>query len=250
MPIDAFADKRMKILYALSFMRRGMAQVWAANETSMVLANTLTFNTLEGLLALIERTFGGPDKERTTRAQLHALRMTPGITAKEYTANFKMISGRTGFNDTVLEDAYVRGLPQSILLKVYSQTSLPSGMDNWKAVVCNLDCLQKGYTELKQSIRPNRVPFPQTNTPAATQTPDTSMPMDIDKNKHRSETCSCYNCNENGHISRHCPKPRKQQIQSTESTKLDLKSLVAKAVVAAVDAREIGKKAEEPKEGF
>ena len=42
----------------------------------------------------------------------------------------------------------------------------------------------------------------------------------------------------------------KQQIQSTESTKLDLKSLVAEAVAAVIDAREIGKKAKEPKEGF
>jgi len=84
MQIDAFADERMKILYALSFMCRGMAQVWAANETSMVLANTLTFNTLEGLLASVERTFGDPDKERMARAQLHTLRMTPGMTAEEY----------------------------------------------------------------------------------------------------------------------------------------------------------------------
>src|SRR5882724_8713404 len=235
MQIDACADKRMKILYALSFMHGGMAQVWAANETSMVLANMLTFNTLEGLLASVERTFGDPDKE---------------MTAEEYTANFEMISGRTGFNDASLEDAYVQGLPQSILLKVYSQTSLLSGMDNWKAVVCNLDHLQRGYAELKQSIQPNRVLFPQTNTPAIPQALDTSVPMDIDQNKRRSETRSCYNCNEKGHILRHCPKPQKQQIRLTESTELNLKSLVAKAVVAVIDTREIGKKAEEPKEDF
>ena len=91
-------------------------------------------------------TFGDLDKERMAHAQLHALRMTPGMTAQEYMANFEMISGRTGFNDATLEDTYVRGLPQSILLKVYSQTSLPSGMDNWKAVVHNLDHLQRGGT--------------------------------------------------------------------------------------------------------
>src|SRR5882724_7639478 len=107
MQIDAFADERMKSLYVLSFMRGGMAQVWAANETSTVLANTSTFNTLEGLLASVERTFGDPDKERTAHAQLHALRMTPGMTAEEYMANFEMISGRTGFNDATLEDAYI-----------------------------------------------------------------------------------------------------------------------------------------------
>src|SRR5882724_10917898 len=107
MQIDAFADERMKILYALSFMHGGMAQVWAANETSMVLANTSTFNTLEGLLTLIKRTFGDPDKEMTAGTQLHTLRMTPGMTTEEYMANFEMISGRTGFNDAALEDAYV-----------------------------------------------------------------------------------------------------------------------------------------------
>src|SRR5882724_4871900 len=64
MQIDAFTDERMKILYALSFMCGGMAQIWAANKTSMVLANTLTFNTLEGLVASVKRTFGNLDKER------------------------------------------------------------------------------------------------------------------------------------------------------------------------------------------
>ena len=88
------------------------------------------------------------------------------------------------------------------------------------------------------------------NTPTTTQTLDTSAPMDIDQNKHRLETRRSYNCNEKGHISRHCPRPRKQQIRSTESTELNLKNLVAEAVVAAMDAREIGKKAKEPKEGF
>jgi len=65
------------------------------------------FNTLEGLLTSIKRTFGNPDKERTAHAQLHTLRMTPGMTTEEYMANFEMISGRTGFNDTALEDTYV-----------------------------------------------------------------------------------------------------------------------------------------------
>ena len=64
MQIDAFADERMKILYTLSFMSGGMAQVWAANEISVTLANTSTFNTLEGLLMSIKKTVGDPDRER------------------------------------------------------------------------------------------------------------------------------------------------------------------------------------------
>jgi len=65
----------------------------------------------------------------------------------------------------------------------------------------NLDHLKRGYVELKQSIGLSQAPFPQMNTPATTQTPDTSMPMDIDQNKHRPENCSCYNFNEKGNLS-------------------------------------------------
>ena len=57
MQINAFADKRMKILYMLSFISGGMAQVWAANETSVTLANMSMFNTL-GLLMSGKKTFG------------------------------------------------------------------------------------------------------------------------------------------------------------------------------------------------
>src|SRR5882724_6303396 len=116
-----------------------MAQVWAANETSMILDNTSSFGTLAELLASIKRTFGDPDWERTTHMQLHALKMTLGMTAEEYMASFEMLATWTSFNGAALEDMYICGLPQSILLKVYSQTSLPSGMASWKAVIHNLD---------------------------------------------------------------------------------------------------------------
>ena len=36
MQVDAFADERMKVLYALSFMCGGTAQVWAANELGLI----------------------------------------------------------------------------------------------------------------------------------------------------------------------------------------------------------------------
>src|SRR5882724_4354951 len=120
MQLDAFTDKKMKILYTLSFMWGGMAQVWAANKTSAVLDNTSSFGTLAELLALIKRTFGNPDWERTAHTQLHALRMTRGMTAEEYTASFEILATWTGFNKAALKDMYIHGLSQSILLKVYS----------------------------------------------------------------------------------------------------------------------------------
>src|SRR5882724_7397594 len=102
------------------------------------------------------------------RAQLHSLKMTTGMTAYEYMAKFEMLADRTSFNDAALEDAFIRGLPQSILFKVYSQTSLLSGLDNWKTIIHNLDCLYWGFAKLRQSICPTQTP--QTQTPQM-QTP-------------------------------------------------------------------------------
>src|SRR5882724_9719709 len=46
------------------------------------------------------------------------------------------------------------GLPVLNPIKVYSQTSLPSGLNNWKTVICNLDHLHQGFAKVKQSICP------------------------------------------------------------------------------------------------
>ena len=64
MQLDTFSDERMRILYALSFMCGGLAQVWAKNETNAVLSHSSTFTTLTELLAGIMRTFRDPDRER------------------------------------------------------------------------------------------------------------------------------------------------------------------------------------------
>ena len=86
MQADAFADERMKVLYALSFMHGGMAQVWAVNETMAVINGMSQIQTLDIFLENVEKTFGDPDRARTACAQLHDLKMTPGTTAEDYMA--------------------------------------------------------------------------------------------------------------------------------------------------------------------
>src|SRR5882724_7961180 len=250
MQLDAFMDERMKILYTLSFMWGGMAQVWAANKTSAILDNMSSFGTLAELLALIERTFSDPDQERNAHMQLHALKMTLGMMAEEYMASFEMLTTRTSFNEAALEDTYIHRLPQAILLKVYSQTSLPLGLDSWKAVIRNLDWLQRGFSKLKQSIQPNRAQFPQPNVHMASPIPDPLAPMDINQSKHKQETHTCYNCDEKGHLSHHFLKPLKQWIRLAKSNEVNIKGLIAKAVTEAMDARDAAKKVEGAKEDF
>ena len=107
MQADTFADERMKILFALLFMCRGTAQVWAVNETMVVITGTSQMQTLDIFLENVEKTFGDPDQAWIACTWLHELKMTPGTMAEDYMARFKMLVGRTGFNNTALKDIYV-----------------------------------------------------------------------------------------------------------------------------------------------
>ena len=84
MQANTFMDKRMEILYVLSFMHRGTTQVWAANETMAVITGTSQMQTSDISLESIEKTFGDPDQAWTACAQLHELKMTP--MAEDFTA--------------------------------------------------------------------------------------------------------------------------------------------------------------------
>ena len=83
MQANTFMDERMKILYALSFMCGGTAQVWAANETMAVITGTSQMQTLDIFLENVERTFRDLDQARMAHVQLHKLKMTPRITAED-----------------------------------------------------------------------------------------------------------------------------------------------------------------------
>ena len=186
--------------------------------------------------------------------------MTPSTMAEDYTAQFKMLVGRTGFNNATLEDIYIRGLPNSILQKIFAQVTLPNGLEAWKMVIQNLDHLHRSLTELKRSTSQMNPSVghmsqavgqakPQAATTASQsahvtaspQTPDSTTPMDVDLQKARPKTQKCYNCQKIGHLANNCPEPHKQWAQNNFSEK-DILDIIAKAIATALDDQEKQKK--------
>ena len=113
-----------------------------------------------------------------------------------------MLTGRTSFNDAVLEDIYVWELSNVILQKIFSQVTLPDGLAAWKMVLQNLDRLHQSLTELKWSTSQTNLSVgrmsqtvgqakPQAATTASQsayvmaspQASDSTTPMDVDLQK-------------------------------------------------------------------
>jgi Zinc knuckle len=248
---ECFPDERTKLLYALSFMTGGSAQIWAHNQTEAIISGTSYISSLDEFIDQVEEIFGDPDRATTARTKLHNLRMSPGMSADEYTAQFDILAARTGFNDAALEDAYSRGLPAAILDKIHAQPSLPYNLRAWKETACQIDRNHRRLLEMKRGQAPHSVfrstPARIHSTPITTATPpppvttDTSSPMDIDSSRRRVETRTCYRCGQRGHISPNCPQPPKPRIRAN-LTEADIAGIVSEKVAAALDAYKLSHK--------
>ena len=101
----SFPDEQTN-LYALSFMMRGTAEVWAHNQMQAIIDGTSSIPTFEVFIKQVEDAFGYPDCSRTAHTKLYDLKMSLSMSADEYTAQFEILAGRTNFNNAALEDAY------------------------------------------------------------------------------------------------------------------------------------------------
>jgi len=108
----AFVDKRMKICTTLSFMRGGMAQVWAANETSAILDNMSSFGTLAEFFGIDQKDLRQPRLGKDCSYTATCTKDDTGYDSRGYMASFEMPAAWTSFNEAALVDMYICGLPK------------------------------------------------------------------------------------------------------------------------------------------
>ena len=145
-------------------MNGGTAEVWASNKTQAVIDGTTSITDFNEFVRRVEDAFGDSNRMQTVRTKLHNLCMTAGMSANEYTAQFKILARCTGFNDEALKDMYAHGLQLAILDKIHSQLALPVDLHAWKESAQHIDLNHHRLLEIKQVQMSHAQPFPCTTT--------------------------------------------------------------------------------------
>ena len=98
-----FLEDRFKILYMLSFMTKGLVQIWAHNITDAVIGGMSMIVMFAEFVKHVEYASSDPDRICTAQTKLCDLCMLPGMTTDDYTMQFEILASHASFNDEALE---------------------------------------------------------------------------------------------------------------------------------------------------
>ena len=241
----AYASDHMKIVSTLSYMKKGLAGVWATNVTRQLREHTLVYRDWEEFESKLKETFDDPNKKRVAQVKLKALKKTVKQSADEYFAEFDHLAARAGFNDEALLDILQENLDKPTFDAIVAAPQVDRTLAAWKEYAKKYDRNKRANERTERVdtgggtrrpwFRPNMAGgrnLPNTGPGAGntegqgtgTRTTDTGggrvfpgrgEPMDLDRQRGRTGPIKCFNCGELGHVARNCPKTRGAQMMKT-----------------------------------
>ena len=238
-----FSTDKSKILLVLSHMKSGLASKWADNfvdeaeepdssddKSAPGYVPEMTFGTWKDFETRLKESFGNPNQQKEAQKKLHELKQGT-MTAEEFFQMFDQYRRAAGYqsnHDAYLIDLLERNLRYETVATIYNSGSqLPTEYEDWKSRALLIDGLQRRLKNVGRSGwsgQPNRPTAGSTSAATTTTTTTTSapvkktptgtvyggagQPMQIDTSRGPRV---CYNCQQEGHIARNCPNPRKER---------------------------------------
>jgi hypothetical protein len=156
--------------------------------------------------------YNNKDRELEARHKLDLLSQT--TTMPKYAAEFKTLSGLSGFSQTDLMHRYetkMNGKYRTLLRRSLLKPQTLDDLITWSLQTAQVETQAQ---ELEDASRPKTdKPLERTGgwrqrkaQEASTVTPVPKVPASTPAN---GETRKCYNCNKTGHISPNCPEPKR-----------------------------------------
>ncbi|CCO35135.1 hypothetical protein RSOLAG1IB_11237 [Rhizoctonia solani AG-1 IB] len=207
---DRFDNKDQALIWILYNME-GKAADWATPIIDDITSDKPGApKDVKELTARFTAAFSDPDAKRAAGCKIVALQQT--TSTADYVTEFRNISADLDWNNSALQDQFLRGVHWKVKEQIALRDSDPSSIEELFNVAIRIDNIHRENDE-------NRPKHPQPSGSRATTTTTVSMTstarrVEIEKlpnyvapeerDRRRAEGL-CVKCGEKGHIFRNCP---------------------------------------------
>lgn len=218
---DSYPTEELKIIYVSG---RVGGDALALISPRLDVANRHAYETVSDLYQHLEELYGDPNKERNARQAFKDLTMKKGQTFQEFYALFLRYVADGNISPQDLKDDLNDKLTWKLQETVATYYNNPAVGTTEFARYCTTNDQQiRARFEKKDQASKRTENADKTSVGSAFRQKPSGKSPGTDKPavpKPIATDLKCYNCNEVGHISRDCPKPRTERTKQVLAAKL------------------------------
>ena len=153
---DIYNDNDRKIAFALSFMREGAAALWALTETEAAFKrNPPSFGTWQDFLDKFSTSFILENTKDQAIAWMTTTKVDKKTPLMDYISQFKNNAALSEINnEDVLINFFLRGIPPSLMRRIYGMDMVPTTIDKWYQTTLRFQHVWEKTNEIAKG-RPN-----------------------------------------------------------------------------------------------
>ena len=157
---DIYNDDDRKIAFTLSFMREGSAALWALTETEAAFKrNPPSFGTWQDFLNKFSASFILENTKDQAITWLTMTKVDKKTPLMEYISQFKNNAALSEINnEDVLINFFSRGIPPSLMKRIYGMDTVPTTIDKWYQQTLHF---QHVWEKMNEIVKGRPPPFQQ-----------------------------------------------------------------------------------------
>ena len=211
---DIYNDDDRKIAFTLSFMREGSAALWALTKTEAAFKrNPPSFGNWQNFLNKFSALFILENTKDQAIAWMTTTKVDKKTPLMDYISQFKNNAALSEINNKdVLINFFSRGIPPSLMKRIYGMDTVPTTIDKWYQTTLRFQHVWEKTNEIAKG-RPNPFHNGQQRPHNNGYKKDPNA-MDIDsiqewtpEKKKQYENKLCFQCGKPRHMAKYCKNP-------------------------------------------